>query len=164
MEGWIIGLIIVVLLILIVCLVIYKLMVIVHQAEGMVIERLGRFHKVRSVWKCVGKCGRSVWEKYIPATSYKAWTSTHLRTNMQRFSHTCTGVVFRASFATPKGDVKRWSKDALEAAQPAQPPTSPPAPALPARPSRPAHVPETAVKYEERAILCTPLPPSTHLH
>ena len=63
MEGWIIGLIIVVLLILIVCLVIYKLMVIVHQAEGMVIERLGRFHKVRSVWEvCRQVCGRSVGE------------------------------------------------------------------------------------------------------
>ena len=48
MEGWIIALIVVVVLLLIVVLVIFKLLVIVRQAEGVVIERFGKFHKVLS--------------------------------------------------------------------------------------------------------------------
>ena len=48
MEGWIIALVVVVVLLLIVLLVIFKLLVIVRQAEGVVIERFGKFHKVLS--------------------------------------------------------------------------------------------------------------------
>ena len=56
-ESWVVGIIVAVVIILITCLIVYKLMVIVHQAEGMVIERLGRFHKVcgastRKVFSC----------------------------------------------------------------------------------------------------------------